>query len=70
MGRTSPDAVTVWRNSGRVSILTVVTSGSSFRLANTLMMITSASNTTAEAAIIIFFFRLKAMTSSFDQMMF
>src|SRR6266446_3504825 len=67
MGLTSPDAVTVWRSSGFTSSLTVVTSATSLRLANTLMIMISASTTTADTAIIIFFFRVKAINSSFAQ---
>src|SRR5438876_1142052 len=66
IGLTSPEAVTVCRNSCLTSILTVVTSGSSLRLAKTLTMITSAKTATATTAI-IFFFRLNAISCSFDQ---
>src|SRR6185503_19893669 len=61
MGLTSPEAVTVCRSSGLISNLTVVTSASSLRLANTLIMITSASTATAATAIMIFFFFVKAI---------
>jgi hypothetical protein len=44
-----------------------VTSGSSVRLAKTLMMMISANRATAETPMIIFFFRVKAITSSFVQ---
>src|SRR5437763_7882456 len=63
-GRTSPEAVTVDFNSGRTSTFTVVTSGSSLRVATTLMTITSTSTTRADTPIIIFFFLLRAISVS------
>ena len=65
MGRTSPEAVTTERSSGRTLTLTVVTSGSSLRPAAMLMMTTSAITATAATAITIFFFRLRAIALHF-----
>src|ERR1044072_3034828 len=67
IGRTSPDAVTVCFNSGRVSSLTVTTSGSSLRVATTLTTTAIASTAATIAPITIFFFRLNAiLINSFE----
>src|ERR1044072_8286829 len=64
MGRTSPDEVTVCFNSGLISSLTVTSSGSSLRVAITLITTTEMSTTAATTPMTIFFFRLRAILNS------
>src|SRR5215217_3000331 len=63
MGCISPDAVTVCLSSGLTSSFTVTTSGSSLRVATTLMTTTRAITTATTAPIMIFFLRLNAILS-------